>query len=625
MSQTSPAHLYHPLQTSRSIRLLQLHPGSTADPISTSLREWPLDDAPPYEALSYAWGDLYDTRSITCQEVSVQITASLYDALLNLRFLDEPRFLWIDALCINQSDLEERGQQVRIMHLIYRFCKICLVWLGPGDEHSAAAFKIIGDLATLIAKRHLIDVNELDSHLENNGRDLTLTQNIGFSGLPSPDSRDWGSLHHFFSRSWFSRAWVLQEVYSSPRALFICGAQNATFSSVYHAADWALSNSARINWRLNWDLVQHYTTSNCANVLRMSSDKTSAQNLTLESLLGACKDFKTSEPRDKVFALMNLPAFQKEYPDLTPDYRMPVVDLYMDVTLHVIRRNAGLSILTYVDRDLENSDEDFPSWVPRWHRANYSLNNSSMWYWYYSTGLSELAPPMSAELLPGKILRLSGFQFDVVEDFSIIDRSNYLDTQPAKPTFDNKTDWKPYETPNSGPYQSKPEVVKAYAMTLTAMCRESNGVFALHCAPENEPHHVSDFVGWLQWLRGDDGNKSNHYPPGLYSQDKPFLTDTNDEEALKYAYHYNIMFGSYVLKRRLIRTKKGYLGIGSYSPQTGDVVCVMYGGRVPLILRPRPDEGFDLVGDAYIHGIMHGEAMNLIKTGEANTRTFDIY
>src|ERR1700710_276796 len=111
---------YSPLSLSSSeIRLLRLEPGSTGEIIKCSLFRVDLNDSPQYEALSYMWGPK-DTKPLELNGKPHLVRENLWQALNPLRFQDQPRILWIDALCIDQKNVLERNHQVMQMHLIYK-------------------------------------------------------------------------------------------------------------------------------------------------------------------------------------------------------------------------------------------------------------------------------------------------------------------------------------------------------------------------------------------------------------------------------------------------------------------------------------------------------------------------
>lgn len=129
-----PSHYkYRPLQTSGSIRLLQLKPGKDDEPIRCWLFEVRLDDWPLYQALSYTWGSPTDKSTIVCNESTVSIPRNLAEGLRVLRHPDRLKILWQDAVCINQKDPEERGSQVQLMSRIFSEASRVLVWLGHGQ------------------------------------------------------------------------------------------------------------------------------------------------------------------------------------------------------------------------------------------------------------------------------------------------------------------------------------------------------------------------------------------------------------------------------------------------------------------------------------------------------------
>ncbi|OAG10045.1 uncharacterized protein CC84DRAFT_1071083, partial [Paraphaeosphaeria sporulosa] len=113
------------------IRLLHLSPGGDEDEFYCSLSIVSLDDRPQYEALSYVWGeDSDDTLPISLGGKTVQIRRNLHLALRGIRDPDCERILWIDALCINQGDVEERYTQVAIMGDIYSKAYCVLAYIG---------------------------------------------------------------------------------------------------------------------------------------------------------------------------------------------------------------------------------------------------------------------------------------------------------------------------------------------------------------------------------------------------------------------------------------------------------------------------------------------------------------
>ena len=159
---------YQPLPRKGFIRLLQIHPSEDIDaPITCSLLARQLnDEISSYTALSYSWARGYHDRDLgrygrhsappLCREILVddqglQVTENLFDALRRLRTtryeVGNP-CLWVDAVCIHQSDIEERNEQVAMMADIYAKASCTCVWLGEDtDSQEDAMAKEILDAA----------------------------------------------------------------------------------------------------------------------------------------------------------------------------------------------------------------------------------------------------------------------------------------------------------------------------------------------------------------------------------------------------------------------------------------------------------------------------------------------
>ena len=125
------------------MRLLQLQPGSFEDEIRVGLSTVSLQESPTDEALSYVWGTQAVTRFVTVCGNTFQVTVNLEVALRRLRLTDQPRTLWIDALCINQQDMAERSAQVKMMGAIYSQSSKTLLWLGEEDEETEFAMCVL--------------------------------------------------------------------------------------------------------------------------------------------------------------------------------------------------------------------------------------------------------------------------------------------------------------------------------------------------------------------------------------------------------------------------------------------------------------------------------------------------
>ena len=215
----------------RHIRLLYLYPGELADPIECSLRTVAVGQnksiESAFEALSYVWGPSNDRRYVTCNEKTLSITRDLQNALRHLRLDNESRTMWIDQLCINQQDLNEKSAQVQLMGSIYRSAKRVIVWLGDQSETSEMAMRFLPGLEAALSTYHgKSSANTIfNAQL---GQELKSTHFV----LPPCKAAEWTSLSELFARPWFRRLWIVQEVVLGQEVQLQCGRSNLPWSTL---------------------------------------------------------------------------------------------------------------------------------------------------------------------------------------------------------------------------------------------------------------------------------------------------------------------------------------------------------------------------------------------------------
>ncbi|OCL03044.1 hypothetical protein AOQ84DRAFT_271828, partial [Glonium stellatum] len=117
------------------VRLAKIYRGNKSDPISCSVSQFRLtedpDESPDFDTLSYSWDtDGGERKNIKCNGRVLEIRQNLYDFLIRFRELNKDRHIWIDQLCIDQTNKEEQGFQVEIMGCIYNAADTVFVWFG---------------------------------------------------------------------------------------------------------------------------------------------------------------------------------------------------------------------------------------------------------------------------------------------------------------------------------------------------------------------------------------------------------------------------------------------------------------------------------------------------------------
>ena len=211
---------YRPLDTERhQIRLLSVSAaGELDEPLRGDLDVVSMDDRPQYEALSYVWGQDRALTPMAINNFNMEITQNLDVALRYLRHRDKPRVLWVDAICIDQTNFDERAQQVRQMRDIYYFSSTVLVWLGPPTSDSDLAMNSIADF--------------------NKDHWQTLDFQIQCMDL--------------LYRPWFTRIWVVQE--------FVLGQNHPLVGCGYKWVNWLSFIAAWAHFADNMNVInKEYT------------------------------------------------------------------------------------------------------------------------------------------------------------------------------------------------------------------------------------------------------------------------------------------------------------------------------------------------------------------------------
>ncbi|KLU86792.1 hypothetical protein MAPG_05802 [Magnaporthiopsis poae ATCC 64411] len=231
---------YNPIDLATdAIRLVRLFSSAGDDdaPIKCELVETFLHqvEGVPYEALSYTWGTASDRFNIEIESRTHAVTPNLHQALRSLRRSDEDRMLWVDAICIDQTNDKERGHQVGQMTLIYRLAERVLIWLGPGDWDTDMLLDWMDQLDRRVVsgpnyKRTSIDCWRIEC--------LDLLGGLG-DGIVTHSSslskENVSRLPALFNAPWFRRVWVLQEAANARTAIIMCGRRavaSRTFSLV---------------------------------------------------------------------------------------------------------------------------------------------------------------------------------------------------------------------------------------------------------------------------------------------------------------------------------------------------------------------------------------------------------
>ncbi|KAH7400106.1 heterokaryon incompatibility protein-domain-containing protein [Cadophora sp. MPI-SDFR-AT-0126] len=230
MASARPSFVYAPLDTSFfEIRLIRLQPRDPANPdlITCSLKHAGLEDPDSiYEALSYEWGSETKTPcSIILNDVCLPVREKLFSALWHLRDQGEVssvRVIWIDALCINQSDDIEKAHQVSQMGNIYSHASRVVAWVGLNIQHIPKSRRD-PSLAWDQRDSAACSVSSMSDLVE-------VLRDPGELTFKPSDYLKWGAILAFCDRTYWTRLWIIQEVILAPRILVQAGAYSFDFT-----------------------------------------------------------------------------------------------------------------------------------------------------------------------------------------------------------------------------------------------------------------------------------------------------------------------------------------------------------------------------------------------------------
>lgn len=323
---------------------------------------------------------------IECDGHKKPITKSLESALLYFRREDESVMLWIDQICIDQGNNDEKGQQIPLMSRIYQRATNTAIWLGEAGEGSDVAIELL---------------EEVNIRLQFTTEDDIDPKEFNRIGLPKPDSQAWHALWKLLSRKWFTRVWIIQEVILSRDPWVACGDSLITWEDLSSgcmqlvttgisawlrkkAVEWAAEEAAKEAAKaVAKEAVEGATNDSktddrdmCELAWQLHRMKQSAQDSdnTLVPLLVQSRGAQCYNPRDKVYGLLGVvnedhqAAVKVSYAD---DF--PAAKLYQQVVAHHVSQHPTRWALHEVLACVDHDSPHLPSWVPDWSRPRLTV------------------------------------------------------------------------------------------------------------------------------------------------------------------------------------------------------------------------------------------------------------
>ena len=562
---------------SDQIRLLKIQ--NVQDIVMCSLITHFISNTPDFQALSYVWGKFETSEMINCNGKLLAVTSHLLQGLHSLyqQFGADQSF-WIDAICINQKDTDEKAVQVPIMGKIYSTANSTIIWIGPSADDSDLAMSSISEMNKIFKPIHNLEV--VNRH------------NATAYGLPAVEDPVWPALVRIMYREWFARMWVIQEAVLAKSLVVVCGEHLIAFEEVVQ-----LANNCRLT-RLIDDILFHHMISPGDSdqgfaVLpyldHFRQQVSRGEEVYLVALLNAACNKLVTEPVDKIYGVLALMSKDMQS-KITIDYsevaRKEYWRLYIAVG-KLLLQEYGPVILDMTLTSTRRSE--MPSWCPDF--GSKPITNSLVRT--FAAGLAE--PDYDISLIPQPIVEIPGsdslgfrgLEMDIIDVvLPLVSRA-----------IDNKE-------------------ANAYAASLLVECETqcANLSKVVYQSPEDIPiQHKITLVSCLLVDR-------NIYPVVQISEDYEIATrwyrslcETDrtlpplEGPAYIAAQRYTSAMSIAWQGRSYFSTKGGRVGLGPSSSQPGDSICIFFSAHVPHILRfDSAKESYQFVGEAFVCGLMSG-------------------
>lgn len=595
-------------------------------PITCTIEHVSLDDDPVYLALSYTWGDTSICKKLQIKSVDGN-TCNIFNATINLaqalqyfRQEKNPICLWVDAICIDQNNNAEKTEQVLLMQDIYDKAKSAIVWLGPAAEDSDAAMDALNSAGKMASEAGILDLRTADyiswPYPDPHGRRSAKQKLI--DDLVVQDSTEYP--HRAFKllseRSYWTRVWIVQEVSVSREITFICGLRQLSFRHLTAAFVYMCHKRSRDLMNIaHTDLLDpvrgpklktmtENTMSPALSVLigwrRKYQKETGSPESLVELLHRGCvvassteSNRQSTNPRDRIYGLLGL-ASDRHVLNIVPDYSITVEECYKNVA-RVLLQHGHTDILSWCQHPKKL--KGLPSWVPDFStrirdpcgdHKRFGLFSASGQY----TVCCPTEPTHSLDVLP-----MTG---TIVDTIMITGR---LWTPGLDCVFNYDNASAMFEDIEKFCEQSQGSSSECSQNTE----RWAEAVWRVPCADQ-------------MWVTNGRCRAPNDAAEG-YKELKQHIANPDSVSGCNsHTCQGYVIAMEYLHNRRPFLSTNGYVGLLPAHSKRGDLICIIFGAIVPFVLRKLDNGQYELIGEAYVYGIMDGE---YLKTDPAR-EVFDL-
>ncbi|KAH8587764.1 heterokaryon incompatibility protein-domain-containing protein [Bisporella sp. PMI_857] len=641
-----------PLQ-GRNIRLIEIRLGSEKTTLEISLVEYRLGSV-KFEALSYVWGKQTTRQRIKCNGHSMYVGSSLLDAFGELARRRSTGLIWADAICINQSDDQEKTRQVRMMREIYEKAQRVIIWLGKGQAGDGRGFELA---KTLYQKCDGADYDMYATTYDFEDFDCES------KGVPrSFGNLDWAALFAILSHPWFSRIWVVQELLVAQESIMWRGALDLNTNIIL----WVVMQVARHrDLYESFDIFMGSPPSSALmarNIATGYFEYKRAGPLSIYDTLSRYSGMGATDSRDRYFALAGISRldasfvnYKKSYSDVAclvgkmsllgfPDYLVGPGGVEWLVFTEKPEAHRFLIEWLAFRANPQNHNLGLPSWIPDLvspHSPGFIM--SGFYNTLHMQGAKEIPSP-KVRLRQGDHFVWSGSSppqwiIPVPDEIDIMGAVfDCIGTVASKRP--------PFPRPNLG----EKRLIQGHVSIDILEVEESVS------------RYETDMVYWLSEIRsladptlqatdsimsGSQESFDAFWRTLVYNREPQFNYQSPNQKPADWL---GISFGYWYLWKKLMMkrlwqqkflqeaifsealrklagpfdkaesrvrhgrhffvSENGRFGWVPLRTKVGDRVCVFRGMRIPVIMRPRGDR-WEFIGACYVHGWMDGEIWDL--------------
>jgi len=666
----STSSLYQALnKETREIRLVTIaSPPSSSECIECRLANFPLKDAPQYTALSYVWGDIKETAPITLNDTEIQVTTNLLAALQRLRREHRGIYLWIDALCINQSSTEEKNHQVPLMRNIYQQATVVMMWLGMEENDGHLA------MSTIETWGKAYTVAYMATYKSGGKLGSKTLQEAALATIEDPfNELHWTAMRWFFNRPYWRRIWIVQEFALSKQAVVVLGEAKVYFPLLEAAVSlWNGLVRTESSTLINFGQQIRITRSGIAPVTRLlmllNIDPKYKEQKTpfatkLQYILRQTRAQLASDPRDKVYGVLGL--IDGDHEGFVPDYSRNVIQVYTDFAIMHIQATGGLSSICFQPKGDLNHEKipGLPSWVPDLSNRE-TMEENYIDYNFSAAGNAAFEFALSQDF---KVLKARGIIADEIDEIQSFDGESKMVNEVLQSWLEFAAVHAQTFHPTGIPWR------QALFRTLIADssgcgygrsdfknndCRialyEDAVAFVIFMGKElSKTHSAEEAIDQIHgeeplervhsifrcekidyfakvhlfWNLEIPETETQSYTNALLEEfcGRPGTTGYLDSPTINHSIHMRInteesfsRLAAQVqpaIQRRLYFTRRGYMGVAPLKARKGDLVCVLLGCNVPLIIR-REEDHYLVIGGSYIYGMMNREVIQDARGGK---------